>query len=116
MNDDWDTVYFSVGVPLTLFLGADLLQLVKDKENAPLLKKINKLRKYFGFDKIKIIDDKENLKPLEYAFDSYGKVLVKETVTFEEATNKILQSFEKILSSNDENIIKWKREIEKEVL
>ena len=116
MNDDWDTVYFSIGVPLTLFLGADLLQLVKDKENAPLLKKINDLRKYFGFDKIKIIDNKENLKPMEYEFVSYGKHLFKETVTFEEASDKILQSLKNILSSDDENIIKWKREIEKDVL
>jgi hypothetical protein len=112
MEKEWDTVYFSIGVPLTLFLGVDLLPLVKDMESAPLLKKMNELRKVLGFDKIRIIDDKETLKPMEYEFDSYGKVLLKETVTFEEASDKILQSLEKILISDDENILKWKREIE----
>jgi hypothetical protein len=42
---------------------------------------------------------------LEYAFDSYGKVLLKETVTLEEASDKILQSLEKVLTSDDENIL-----------
>jgi hypothetical protein len=111
MDDERDTVYFSIGVPLTLFLGTGLLPLVRENKNAPLIHKMNELRKLLGFDKIKVIDDKENLQPLEYAFDSYGKVLIKETVTFEEAEDKILQSLEKILLSDDEDIVKWKNEV-----
>jgi hypothetical protein len=105
-------IYFSFCVPLTLFLGSDLLPLVKDKKNAPLLKEINELSEIFGFDKIKVIDDKENLGSLEYAFVSYGKVLLKETVILEEASSKILQSLENILISDDENILQWEKEIE----
>jgi len=105
-------MYSSIGVPLTLFLGADLLPLVKENKNAPLIQNINELIIVLGFDKINIYPHIEYLEPLEYAFDSYGKVLIKETVTFEEATSKILQSLEKILLSDNENIIAWKNEIE----
>jgi hypothetical protein len=112
MDKDWNTMYSSIGVPLTLFLGADLLPLVKENKNAPLIQNINELIIVLGFDKINIYPHIEYLEPLEYAFDSYGKVLIKETVTFEEATSKILQSLEKILLSDNENIIAWKNEIE----
>ena len=112
MDKDWNTMYSSIGVPLTLFLGADLLPLVKENKNAPLIQNINELIIVLGFDKMNIYPHIEYLEPLEYAFDSYGKVLIKETVTFEEATSKILQSLEKILLSDNENIIAWKNEIE----
>jgi hypothetical protein len=100
--------------PFTLKIGKGLIPLFKERENALLLKKMNELKEILGFDKIRVIDDKKDLEPLEYEFVSYGNVLIKETVTFEEATDKILQSLEKILISDDENILKWKSEIEEQ--
>jgi hypothetical protein len=111
MNEEWNTMYSSISVPLTLFLGADLLPLVKDMRNAPLVLKMTKLRVSLGFDGIKIIDGKQIIKPTEYMFDSYGKVLLKQSVNFEEAEDKILQSLEKILLSDDGNILEWKNEV-----
>jgi hypothetical protein len=93
-------------------LGTDLLKLVRDIKKSPFFKRINELRIINGYEKIKVINDKKNLKPLEYRYDSYGNILLKEIAAFDEAVKKISKSLEKILSSDDENILKWKKEIE----